>query len=805
MELSPQEQMVQDLARSGLKVEDIKARTLDDIERNSTNVGAHISGYVLPYYRMTGEPIPFYRVRLFNSEPKYKQVKNTLNHIYFPANFMKTLLTTKSKFIIITEGEKKAALACKQGFPAVALSGVDSWKNRSLILPKETQFTKYTYNKEVIKATIPPQSNAFELESEPNAEGLTLLLDYAREHNLGFILVYDTDSVEGVKHSVQRAAAVFAYELRFLGFEMTQVKQLILPPLQDIEKTGLDDYLMNKEAGGGYDQFKKLYDAVILNPRAFPKHPNTREYVNRKLQSAKMSRKEFQAVGLAVTSEMDARGYRMFSHSEGQMYYFDASTSRLMKVGLNQPGQNSIQETAFGRLLYQDYGISPSADHRLMQWLGMQFSGEEPIGDVSPYRILARPKDKEDIVRFQISDGQYVKISKEGIEFKNNGDDGVLFEAERVQPLSEEKLKAAIEDLRTKPLTMWWQEVLTTARLKERGNEQLLNALLYYISPWFYRWRGTQLPVEIIVGEAGSGKSSLCEARLTIQTGNPKLKNAPNEIKDWHAAIANSGGLHVTDNVQLLNKALRTALSDEICRLITEPFPQVEMRKLYTNTDIASVKVDNVFVFTSISQPFMASDLLQRAIVTHFDKSLTDADAILTYDSEWTARVISSRGGREYWLAHHFLVIEKFFKLLDSTWNSQYRAKHRLINFEQLLVIMARDVFGVDHEWIPEKLAQDVNSIVEQNDWALQGLKEYVEILIRSGRSGASFSAKDVVEWASGNQDYEDCGMLLNSRKLGIYIANSKHMVSKVAGIIEGNKVANRTMFKIDKSFIKKK
>src|ERR1700761_2807420 len=133
-----------DLEKSGLTPVDILLRPLGPSERAASNVSHSGQGYVIPYWSSKGIPLPFYRVKILNPEQeagiKYKQPRNTVNHIYFPPKFLHTLhkwiRTSTSRAIILTEGEKKAALACKLGFPAVAFGGVDSWRNRTVILPK---------------------------------------------------------------------------------------------------------------------------------------------------------------------------------------------------------------------------------------------------------------------------------------------------------------------------------------------------------------------------------------------------------------------------------------------------------------------------------------------------------------------------------------------------------------------------------------------------------------------------------------------------------------------------------------------
>ena len=161
--------MLADLKRSGLIPTDLRARPLDETERVACALNNANTGYVIPYFDIQSKPMPFYRARLEQGEMKYKQVRNSVNHVYFPFGFMSNLIKTKSKQIIIVEGEKKAVALQKAGFPAIAFGGVDSWRNRALILPKDTQFTKMQYQEEQIKAAIPAGEEALEFNIRDNS------------------------------------------------------------------------------------------------------------------------------------------------------------------------------------------------------------------------------------------------------------------------------------------------------------------------------------------------------------------------------------------------------------------------------------------------------------------------------------------------------------------------------------------------------------------------------------------------------------------------------------------------------------
>lgn len=102
------------------------------------------------YYDPVGRPLadwpqhpPFYRVRYLDvvndfakvteAKPaRYTQPPNTVCCAYFPQNQAWDLLLDPAQPLILTEGELKAACACKHGFPTVGLGGVYNWRS----LPK---------------------------------------------------------------------------------------------------------------------------------------------------------------------------------------------------------------------------------------------------------------------------------------------------------------------------------------------------------------------------------------------------------------------------------------------------------------------------------------------------------------------------------------------------------------------------------------------------------------------------------------------------------------------------------------------
>lgn len=788
--------MIEDLKRSGLSVEELGTRVLANAERGLLGIPASIPGYVIPYWDINGRLAPFYRARIFGlqttkGEIKYKQPKETSTYIYFPRNFRKVL--EGKKYILLTEGEKKASLATKLGYPCVGLGGVDAWRNRIIEIPKDTELTT---GKNTVSAKIPSQTEITEDYTSPTAIGYQDLIDLLVAHKLTLVICYDSDREFGVKPSVQRAAADLAFDMRFRGIPFVRIRQLILPPGEGEDKIGLDDFLMEN----GVAIFDGLLRKCLERRSAFPRHPNIRDYLNKRLQKSRMSRREMQQVSMAILSDMDANGLRLQSEG-GDLYYFDYNDHRLMRF---QVADNStdVNHSDFGQFLYRAYGLSPS-DHRLIVWLATQFMGEDPLEKAQVFRVFARPPLDDQRIYYQLSDGQYVTVGANpdtslaaapGIEVWDNGENGVLFESGQVAALDVKRMVMAYQRQAEEfggesVIKPWWLDVLGQVRLKDHDKQKVITCLLYYMSPWLYRWRGLQLPVEMILGEPGTGKSTLYELRLNILTGDPRLRNAPSDLKDWHASITNSGGLHVTDNVQLLDKQLRQRLSDEICRIITEPNPFIEMRKYYTEADLRRIPIKCVFGITALTQPFTNADVLQRAIITDLDKPLA-----AIFDSGWMSRQLTNFGGREAWLAHHLYVIHRFLGLVREKWRVDYPAKHRLIHFEQSMCLMA-ELFGMDAGWIPQYLSQMLDTQLVDVDWAFEGLDVWANYARAHGLK--QFTTEEISNWASAMPEYEKNEILTNGRRLGRYMQQHKSMLGNKCGIVEDGKVNNRFRYKL--------
>lgn len=785
------EHIIADLSKSGLEPGDLRARQLGPNEKHATNTPASVDGYVIPYFTWQQKPLPFYRARLYEWEPKYKQVANQPNHIYFPPGFAQLVLSPDCKCIILLEGEKKAACGVKHGYATCAVGGVDSWRNRIISMPKDTQLVQGKNNSVVAKLAAGAELQA---HTDKLAVGMEDLIGLITQKKIPIVIIYDSDDKGKLNPDVQAAAALLGYELRHRGIPAKHIRQLILRPtaFYSEDKLGLDDFLVHPKLGP--EMFEKQLQEVLSARSAFPRHPNPKGYINKKLQRSRMPRSDMQALATAVLCDLDSRGLRLRCPADDRLYYFHSLTHELLPVHFQL--KQGFANSPFGVKLYRDYNLG-AADYRILQWVETQFTGEEPIADVDPERVITV---RGDAVYYQLSGGKMLKITGQNIFLLDNGTEDILFEATAVEPLDAIKVMAAIGKIEKlppdQPMPSYWYDVLKDARIhaSDGDNARRILALLYSISPWFYRWRGTQLPIEMMVAEPGAGKSTLYQLRLDILTGIPTLRNAPRDMRDWTASVAATGGLHVTDNVNMSNSQLRQELSDELCRIVTEPNPHIEARKLYSDNELVRTPVKAVFALTAVKQPFNNSDIIQRSIITQLDKG----DAEVEYEAGWEQRQLAAHGGREGWIAFQAVFLKRLLARIQEKWNPQYKAKFRLINIEQLLMLAA-EVYGWDPTWIPEYLEKTRNKSISESDWALEGLKAFADdhrSQYGDNNPTRRISAQDISAYFEGDDDFGGCTILANPRQLGKYIAQNRNMVSTIVGISEkGAPYANKTMY----------
>jgi Domain of unknown function (DUF3854) len=128
--------ITRDLKKSGLVAADLHCRRIpvDEVRERLGHAAAKRAKNAvvafIPYYKATGEPTGSGRCRFYDREkPKYLQPGGEMLGLYFapkPAftgEFWPNMLADPSKILYFVEGEKSAALLCKNHVPAIGLGG----------------------------------------------------------------------------------------------------------------------------------------------------------------------------------------------------------------------------------------------------------------------------------------------------------------------------------------------------------------------------------------------------------------------------------------------------------------------------------------------------------------------------------------------------------------------------------------------------------------------------------------------------------------------------------------------------------
>ena len=491
------------------------------------------------------------------------------------------------------------------------------------------------------------------------------------------------------------------------------------------------------------------------------------------------------------------------------VFYFHSETKNLMRIVWGKGrDKDALHETDFGRFLYREYGINAN-DNQLITDISAIFTEDSDLEPITPRRIMTnytRESIEGTSEYYQLSDSAFIDIRMQSLHIRDNGYGGIMFLKGQVDPIDTQLLLYQISERKQQQVTNWWANIIdslnvvqTTPDISVKQTKRLYS-LLMYISPWFLKWNRTQLPIEIVTGEAGSGKSSLLELRQTILTGFPRLRNSPTDVRDWYAGIINAGGVFTMDNVQFTNKQIRQRLSDEICRIITESNPHVEMRKLYTTAENYRVPISCTFAITSIVPPFSNQDILQRSFPLHLNAIRHQGKGFASHESNWVESCIElHEGGREGWLAHHIIIVQRILKSIELNWDDGYLSKCRFANLEQLLVLCHKLFYPhEDSSWIPTVLSTQTKAEGNETQWTLDGLRDFYNSwrLNKTTFAGIhGFGTKEIAIWCKDEMEYRDSYTLTNSRALAKFLTSYEQTIKEEVGIGPLGRSNNRTIY----------
>lgn len=146
--------LTSDLSEADARLLKVKPFTAKECQ--ALKLPATKAGFLIPYFDMRGKPLKFFRFRYMEDtrtgfqaatgkKPlRYAQPKNTPVEVYLPPNIdWPAVAADPEQQLLITEGELKAACACKNGLACMGLGGVWSFQvkeNGEPLLPVFNEF-----------------------------------------------------------------------------------------------------------------------------------------------------------------------------------------------------------------------------------------------------------------------------------------------------------------------------------------------------------------------------------------------------------------------------------------------------------------------------------------------------------------------------------------------------------------------------------------------------------------------------------------------------------------------------------------
>lgn len=156
------ERMLTKLGTSGLDAKDAKAMRLEPVTKQEAaraKLAAVAEAFRIPYFDLAGKPTKFWRARYVVDTRKgfdvlagrktlrYVQPGDSVTEVYLPPSVeWKAAASNVDQVLIITEGELKAACACKNGYATIGLGGVWSFQSAKHNLPLLPIFDSFEWD-----------------------------------------------------------------------------------------------------------------------------------------------------------------------------------------------------------------------------------------------------------------------------------------------------------------------------------------------------------------------------------------------------------------------------------------------------------------------------------------------------------------------------------------------------------------------------------------------------------------------------------------------------------------------------------
>jgi hypothetical protein len=161
----------------------------------------------------------------------------------------------------------------------------------------------------------------------------------------------------------------------------------------------------------------------------------------------------------------------------------------------------------------------------------------------------------------------------------------------------------------------WWEELFSDCfgNILSLSRSEAMSLLRAWLLTILFRNAVMTRPILALLGQPGSGKSTLCHRIYTLLYGPRRALGKVNRAEDFDMALANDP-LTIFDNVDTPEKWLPDRLA------LAAGNSEITKRKLFTNTETISLQMQGFVGITAHNPQFGREDVADRFLLLQFER-----------------------------------------------------------------------------------------------------------------------------------------------------------------------------------------